>query len=134
MNKDFLQSLFEFMNSNQELKQIVGDNIYPMFIPQYDKIPALVYYPVSASYDSALQKDTGFSRVIVQFDCHEKTFKKARQLSRLIISMFQNFHGDMSGTNIQATFIKSDFIINDISNNKFDALGSVHVLEFEFFI
>ena len=134
MKKDFLQSINEYLNSNAELKKIVGDNIYPMFIPQYDKIPALVYYPVSASYDSALQKDTGFERIIVQFDCHEKTFKKARKLSRLLKEMFQDYHGDMFGTKVQATFIKSDFIVNDTSSNKFDATDSVHVIEFEFFI
>lgn len=134
MKKDFLQSINEYLNSNAELKKIVGDNIYPMFIPQYDKIPALVYYPVSASYDSALQKDTGFERIIVQFDCHEKTFKKARKLSRLLKEMFQDYHGDMFGTKVQATFIKSDFIVNDASSNKFDTIDSVHVIEFEFFI
>ena len=134
MKKDFLQSINEYLNSNAELKKIVGDNIYPMFIPQYDKLPALVYYPVSASYDSALQKDTGFERIIVQFDCHEKTFKKARKLSRLLKEMFQDYHGDMFGTKVQATFIKSDFIVNDASSNKFDTTDSVHVIEFEFFI
>ena len=134
MKKDFLQSINEYLNSNAELKKIVGDNIYPMFIPQYDKIPALVYYPVSASYDSALQKDTGFERIIVQFDCHEKTFKKERKLSRLLKEMFQDYHGDMFGTKVQATFIKSDFIVNDASSNKFDTTDSVHVIEFEFFI
>ena len=134
MKKDFLQSLYEYLDNNLDLKNIVGKNIYPMFIPQYDKIPALVYYPVSATYDSALQKDTGFQRVIVQFDCHETTFKKARKLSRLIKSMFQDYHGDMYGTLIQATFIKSDFIVNESSSNKFDTKDSVHVIEFEFFI
>lgn len=133
-NKDFLQSLYEFLMANQNLRQIVGDKIYPMFIPQYDKIPAIVYYPVSANYDSALQRDTGFQRVIIQIDCHELTFKKARTLSRLIKTMFQDYQGDMFGTNIEAVFIRSDFILNNTSNNKFDATDSVHVLEFEFFI
>lgn len=132
--KDFLQSLYEYLTSNKELKQIVGENIFPMYIPQYDKIPALVYYPVSTNYDSALEKDTGFTRTIVQFDCHEKTFKKARTLSRLIKSMFQDYHGDMCGNFVQATFIRSDIILNNPQNNKFDAIDSIHIIEFEFFI
>ena len=134
MSKDFLQSLFEYLSANSELKNIVGTNIYPMYIPQYDKVPAIVYYPVSTNYDTEFGKDTGFMRVVIQIDCHEKTFKKARILSRLIKKMFQDFHGDMKGTYVQASFIKSDFIINDTSNNKFDATDSIHVLEFEFFI
>lgn len=134
MKKDFLQSLFEYLSSNKELNKIVGDNIFPMFIPQYDKIPALVYYPVSIIYDTEFEKDSDFVKITIQFDCHEKTFKKARTLSRLIKKMFQDYHGDMYGTNIQAVFIKNDIIINDNLTNKFDTLDSIHILEFEFFI
>ena len=72
---DILQSINECLKNCEEITSIVGTNIYPMFIPQYEKVPAVVYYPVSTTYDTALTKDTGFVVMIVQFDCHEKSFK-----------------------------------------------------------
>jgi len=133
MNKDFLQCLYEHLTNSQELTAVVGQNIFPLFIPQNEQIPALIYYPISTNYDTALQKDTGFVRTIIQFDCHDKTFKKARQLSRIVKKIFQNFSGDMNGIRVEATFIKSDLVINDSTNNKFDAKDTIHIIEFEFY-
>lgn len=130
---DFLVSLNEFLKSQQILTDIVGDNIYPLFIPQYDKIPAITYYPVSTKYHSELGNDNNFVRMIIQFDCHEKTFKKARKLSRIIKNLFQNFCGNMKGTNIQATFIRTDLVMNNASSNRFDTEDTIHVIEVEFY-
>lgn len=129
---DILQAINECLRNCAEVHEIVGDNIYPMFIPQYAKVPAVVYYPVSSRYDTALQKDTGFVITTVQFDCHDKSFKKARQLSRAVKRLFQDYSGDMYGVNIQATFIQSDIVFNNSSSNRFDAEDVIHVIEFEF--
>lgn len=130
---DFLECLNKYMKSNQQLTDIVGGNIYPLFIPQYDKIPAVTYYPVSNIYGSELGRDNGFVRTTVQFDCHDKTFKKARKLSRIIKNMFQNLYGDMGGVNIQATFIRSDLVMNSSSSNRFDTEDTIHIIEVEFY-
>lgn len=129
---DILQAITQALRESKEITDIVGEDIYPMFIPQYAKVPAVVYYPVSSAYDSALTKDTGFVVSIVQFDCHDKSFKKARILSRAVKRLFQDYSGDLFGVDIQATFIKSDFIVNGSSSNKFDNEDTVHVIEFEF--
>ena len=85
------------------------------------------------SYDYDLdKKDTGFVITTVQFDCHDKSFKKARQLSRAVKRLFQDYSGDMYGVNIQATFIQSDIVFNNSSSNRFDAEDVIHVIEFEF--
>ena len=130
---DFLECLYKYMSKQTNLTSIVGTNIFPLFIPQYDKIPAVTYYPVSNVYDTEFGNDTNFIKSIIQFDCHDKTFKKARTLSRIVKNIFQDFHGDMEGTEIQATFIRSDLVMNDSSSNKFDADDTVHIIEIEFY-
>lgn len=130
---DFLESLYKYMSKQRQLTNIVGTNIFPLFIPQYDKIPAVTYYPVSTNYGSELGRDNGFVRTIIQFDCHDKTFKKARQLSRIIKKLFQNYYGNMEGIFIQATFIRSDIVMNSSSSNKFDTEDTIHIIEVEFY-
>ena len=61
------------------------------------KLPAIVYSPVLANYDSALKGDTGFVRQTIQIVCHDITFKKTRELSRIIKKLIQDLHGDMGG-------------------------------------
>lgn len=129
---DILVAINNCLRNCPEVTNIVGDNIYPMFIPQYSKIPAVVFYPVSASYDSALTKDTGYVVATVQFDCHDKVFKQARLLSRAVKNLFQDYSGDMCGVKIEATFIKSDFVYNSSDSNKFDVEDTIHVIEVEF--
>ncbi len=133
MKKDIYQAIYEYLKASTELKTIVGANIYPMFIPQYDKIPAVVYAPIQTSYDTALIADTGFARTTVQFSCHESTFGKVRKLSKVIKRLFQNYSGDMCGAEVQATFIKTDYILSGGNVNRFDAETSTAVLEFDIF-
>jgi len=133
MMKDILISVYDVLKKDKDIESIVGDNIYASYLPQYNKSPAIVYSLVSSTYDSELGVDTDFVRTIVQISCHETTFKKARVLSRKVKKLFQNLSREVAGINIQATFIKSDFILGGGEVGKFDADEYIHILEFEFF-
>ena len=84
-----------------------------------------------ANYDSALQGDTGYVRQTVQFVSHDTTYKKTRELSRLIKKALQDYKGDMCGLNIQAVFIKSDYEYNGNTALKFDTEEYMSSIEFE---
>lgn len=130
--KDICQAVYEKLCSNTDIFQCVGNRIYPILLPQDAVLPAIVYTPVIANYDSALQGDTGYVRQTIQFVCHDKTYKKARELSRKVKNVFQDLHGDMCGLNIQAVFIKSDYEYNGNTALKFDTNEYMASIEFEF--
>lgn len=130
---DICQAIYAYLSGNEQIVEQVGNKIFPMLLPEDAPIPAIVYSPVFASYDSALQGDTGFVRQTIQFVCHGKTFKKARELSRLVKRVFQNFHGDMCGLEIQAVFIKSDYEYNGNTALKFSMEEYLSSIEFEFY-
>ena len=130
---DFLQAIYSHLTKQKDITKIVDNKIYPMFIPQKESIPAITYYPVSTIYNSELGKDNKLVRCIVQFDCHDRTFKKARKLSRMVKNTFQNLQGDMSGIYVQATFIRSDIVLNTGNSNRVDTEDTIHIVEVEFF-
>lgn len=130
---DICQAIYAYLSRNEQIVEQVGNKIFPMLLPEDAPIPAIVYSPVFASYDSALQGDTGFVRQTIQFVCHGKTFKKARELSRMVKRAFQNFHGDMCGLEIQAVFIKSDYEYNGNTALKFSTEEYLSSIEFEFY-
>ena len=101
---DICQAIYAYLNENEQIRECVGNKIFPIMLPEDAPLPAIVYSPVLANYDSALQGDTGFVRQTIQFVCHDRTFKKARELSRLVKRAFQDFHGNMCGLEIQAVF------------------------------
>lgn len=130
--KDICQAVYEHLCSQAEVVERVGRRIYPSILPEDAPLPSIVYSPVLANYDSALQGDTGFVRQTIQFVCHERTFKKARELSRLVKKIFQDYKGDMQGLEIQAVFIKSDYEYNGNTSLKFDTEEFMSSIEFEF--
>ena len=129
--KDLLQAVYEYISGNTEIQAVVQGRIFPIVLPQDASLPAMVYAPVVANYDSALQGDTGYVRQTIQFVCHEKTFKKARKLSRLVKKALQDYTGDMNGVEIQAVFIKSDYELNGNTSLKFDTEEYMSSIEFE---
>ena len=129
--KDICQALYEYLSLHKGITDKVKDRIYPIMLPQNAILPAIVYAPVLANYDSALQGDTGYVRQTVQFVCHDTTFRKARQLSRMVKTALQDFHGNMCGVEIQAVFIKTDYEYNGNTALKFDTEEYMSSLEFE---
>ena len=129
--KDLLQAVYEYISGNTEIQAVVQGRIFPIVLPQDASLPAMVYAPVVANYDSALQGDTGYVRQTIQFVCHEKTFKKARKLSRLVKKALQDYTGDMNGVEIQAVFIKSDYELNGNTSLKFDTEEYMSCIEFD---
>lgn len=131
--KDICQALYEYLSADADIKNRVRGRIYPIVLPQNAPLPAIVYSPVLANYDSALQGDTGFVRQTVQFVSHDTTYKKTRELSRLIKKALQDYQGDMNGLLIQAVFVKSDYEYNGNTALKFDTEEYMSSIEFEFY-
>ena len=130
--KDICQAVYEHLASQTAISELVNKRIYPSILPEDAPLPSIVYSPILANYDSALQGDTGFVRQTIQFVCHASTFKKARELSRLVKKTFQDYTGDMQGLEIQAVFIKSDYEYNGNTSLKFDTEEFMSSIEFEF--
>ena len=130
--KDICQAVYEQLCLQTAITELVKKRIYPSVLPEDAPLPSIVYSPILANYDSALQGDTGFVRQTIQFVCHANTFKKARELSRLVKKTFQDYKGDMQGLEIQAVFIKSDYEYNGNTSLKFDMEEFMSSIEFEF--
>ena len=72
-----------------------------------------------------------FDKILQEDYYGEKTFEKARKLSRLVKKSLQDYTGDMNGVEIQAVFIKSDYELNGNTSLKFDTEEYMSCIEFE---
>jgi len=129
--KDISQAVYEYLRTRTDIVERVEDRIYPIVLPENASLPAIVYSPVLANYDSALQGDTGYVRQTMQFVCHDRTYKKSRELSRMVKKAFQDYHGDMCGLWIEAVFIKTDYEYNGNTALKFDTEEYMSSIEFD---
>lgn len=129
---DICEALYKHLSTHKPVKDLVDYRIYPIILPQNAVLPSIVYSPVNAYYDSALQGDTGFVRQTIQIVCHDKTYKGARNLSRIVKKRIQDLHGNMGGLFIDAVFIKSDYDVNGNTSLKYDIEEYMSGIEFEF--
>ena len=130
---DICQAIYAYLSKNEQIRERVGNKIFPIMLPEDAPLPAIVYSPEIANYESALQGETGYVRQAEQCVCHDRTLKKARELSRLVKHAFQDFHGNMCGLEIQAVFIKTDYEYNGNTALKFNTEEYLSSIEFEFY-
>lgn len=130
--RDFFECLTSYLLNNRSVSKAVGDRVYPQLLPQEPMLPAVVYTPITAVYDDALQRHTGYVRQIVQFTIHDTTFGKARATGRKIKAVLQDFKGDMAGVNIQATHTLTDVSTGGNTTTQYDTEEYTNTLEFEF--
>ena len=129
--KDICIAVYEYLMGIAEINSVIQGRLYPEMLPEDAPLPSIVYSPVLANYDSALQGDTGYVRQTIQFVCHAKTFGQARELSRLVKKALQDYTGNMNGLIIQAVFIKTDYVYNGNTALKFSTDEYMSSIEFE---
>jgi hypothetical protein len=126
---DILEGVYGYLAK----KNIANGKIYPEIIPQDTELPAIAYTQTNCNRDSALQKDTGFARINLQFNCYSDTFAFARALGREIISALQDYKGDMNGIDIQAVFIRNEYITTGTLKQSYDTERFTSVIETEIY-
>jgi hypothetical protein len=72
------------LNNNSAITDLVDGRIYPLYRPQSDPLPALVYQRVSTTPENALQGFSGLDAVRLQFSCYAKTLIEAKELAVLL--------------------------------------------------
>lgn len=65
---------------------LVGSRVYPLFRPQDDPLPAMVYQRLSTTPENALSGFSGLDLVRIQFSCYAKTIAEAKQLAQALRS------------------------------------------------
>ena len=129
---DFIIALHKYLSESAKLNECISNRLYPLLLPQQPKLPAIVYTPLSASYGRALQKETGFVKERVQFSMHDKTYGKARELSRVLKGLLKDFKGNMNGINVQATHLVNDISSNTNTAARYSAEEYICIIEYEF--
>jgi len=104
---EFHEAFTAYLNTYTGLTALVGDNIFPDFIPQDEDAPAIVYQLISETPDYTLQGEQGLKEVVYQFTCYELTSASAYNIYKQLRAAFKDYQGTMSTYYVQAIFIES---------------------------
>tara|TARA_R110002095_G_scaffold109849_1_gene96209 strand:+ start:2072 stop:2491 length:420 start_codon:yes stop_codon:yes gene_type:complete len=99
-------SLYQYLNSQTEITNIVGTMIFPLVIPQAKKnftptYPAITFNLIDDVPIYDLSGYVGMTRARVQIDYWSDVSNKAVvNLADVVRLKLQSYRGDMSGTNV----------------------------------
>lgn len=78
------QNIVTALLGDSTITGLVDDRIYPLFRPEADPLPALVYQRVSTVPTNSINGFSGLDAVRIQFSCYAKTLLEAKELAEAL--------------------------------------------------
>jgi hypothetical protein len=80
------EDIVDVLTADPVVAALVAQRIYPLFRPQNDPLPAVVYQRLSTTPENSLLGFSGLDLVRVQFSCYAKTVADAKSLATAVRS------------------------------------------------
>jgi Protein of unknown function (DUF3168) len=113
--KDIRSALRRFLLADPAIAAIVGTNnrIYPVRLPQGQRLPSIVYSRVSGMGDHHMQGASGLSSPRFQIDAWAPTIDEAANLADLVQERIDGYRGPMPNTGSPADDVEVQGVFLD---------------------
>lgn len=107
----FNTAIYSILNSNEEIKKVVGNNIYPVVAPLNTKNPYIVFKrQINTQNDN---KDSRYSIVSIEINVYSNNYQQSIQLAELVKNTLEDvYNKEVEGFKIKyivSTNIDEDY-------------------------
>ena len=107
----FNTAIYSILNTNEEIKKAVGNNIYPVVAPLNTKNPYVVYKrQITTQNDN---KDSRYSIVTIELNIYSNNYQQSIQLAELVKNTLEDvYNKEVEGFKIKyivSTSIDEDY-------------------------
>lgn len=81
---DYASVIYNILNQGTSVKNIVGANIFPVFIPQEANFPLIRYQLIGHDNDDVKGEKMKVNNLIAQIDMFGKTYQETRDLAKAV--------------------------------------------------
>lgn len=86
----FNTAIYSIINTNQEIKKIVGNNIYPVVAPLSTKNPYIVFKrQINTQNDN---KDSRYSIVSIELNIYSNDYQQSNKIAELAKNTLENVY------------------------------------------
>ena len=86
----FNTAIYSILNTNEEIKKMVGNNIYPVVAPLNTKNPYIVFKrQINIQNDN---KDSRYSIVTIELNVYSNNYQQSIQLAELVKNTLENVY------------------------------------------
>lgn len=107
----FNTAIYSILNTNEEIKKAVGNNIYPVVAPLSTKNPYIVFKrQITTQNDN---KDSRYSMVSIELNVYSNNYQQSIQIAELVKNTLENvYNKEVEGYKIKyivSTSIDEDY-------------------------
>ena len=107
----FNTAIYKILTDNEEIKKIVGNNIYPVVAPLSTKNPYVVYKrQITTQNDN---KDSRYSMVSIELNVYSNNYQQSIKVAELVKNTLENvYNKEVEGFKIKyiaSTSIDEDY-------------------------
>lgn len=107
----FNTAIYSILNTNEEIKKMVGNNIYPVVAPLNTKNPYIVFKrQINIQNDN---KDSRYSIVTIELNVYSNNYQQSIQLAELVKNTLEDvYNKEVEGFKIKyivSTSIDEDY-------------------------
>lgn len=81
---DFEKEFLETLLADQDLRDIVGEKVFMMRVPNGIKLPIVVCWRISGTPANTLSGYSGLERIVMQVDCLGRTYEECKEVAKAV--------------------------------------------------
>lgn len=114
------KALFQKLSTTAAITAIVGNRIYPVFLPEKTPVPAIVFLRVSTE-GAAISHTKSSGKLTSSFEvgCYGKDIQVAKNLAKLVRNALSGFSGTVAGLVIHRAEVQNEFDDYDFDTGLF---------------
>jgi hypothetical protein len=74
-------AIIRLLNDDSDVVELVGNRIFPIFVPKKRKLPAITYQQISGPRDNTFDGASGLANTRFQINCWARKYKDASELA-----------------------------------------------------
>lgn len=104
------KALYQKLSSTSAINAVVGNRIYPVFLPEKTALPAIVFLRVSTT-GAAISHTKSSGKLTSSFEvgCYGKDIQVAKSLAKLVRGALSGFSGSVAGIVIHRAEVENEF-------------------------
>ena len=129
--RDIRTALRTHLLSDAQIAAAVVARVYPVVLPQGQKLASIVYTRISGLTDYKMEGPSGYARSRMQIGCWAPTLDAASSLANLVKDALSGFAGPM-GTTTPAVVVQGIFCEDE--REQWDDIAEMYGVSRDYFI
>ena len=101
--------IYNLLLNNTDITDIVGDNIYPLYIPQEIPLPCITYQMVSTDPNGTKDGVSSLDVERYQVNVYSDNFNEMNDLQKLVRTTLDFYTGEVAGLDVQRVWFEGQF-------------------------